>query len=107
MGAAPPWGQSLLRSYLTARSFPPPPSLDGASPTSHFPASDTVPSETNRPIRHLSLRHAASKADRIGLPVSASRHSRRRIARRGGVGAGRSAKRGTSAATTGPRGAAP
>src|SRR3979490_2277719 len=25
MGAAPPWGQSLLRSYLAARSFPPPP----------------------------------------------------------------------------------
>src|SRR5207253_2695082 len=25
MGAAPPWGQSLLRSYLASRSFPPPP----------------------------------------------------------------------------------
>src|SRR5260370_2392554 len=25
MGAAPPWGQSLLRSYLAPHSFPPPP----------------------------------------------------------------------------------
>src|SRR5438874_10269406 len=25
MGAAPPWGQSLLRSCLAAHSFPPPP----------------------------------------------------------------------------------
>src|SRR3982074_1281691 len=29
MGAAPPWGQSLLRSCLAAHSFPPPPPLIG------------------------------------------------------------------------------
>src|SRR5438270_193874 len=28
MGAAPPWGQSLLRSCLAAHSFPPPPPLN-------------------------------------------------------------------------------
>ena len=28
MGAAPPWGQSLLRSCLAAHSFPPPPPRD-------------------------------------------------------------------------------
>src|ERR1700716_864544 len=30
MGAAPPWGQSLLRSCLASHSFPPPPPLTAA-----------------------------------------------------------------------------
>src|SRR5438034_2718689 len=38
-GLRPPWGQSLLRSFLAAHSFPPPPPLDGASPAGDVPPS--------------------------------------------------------------------
>src|SRR5436853_512705 len=78
MGAAPPWGQSSLRSCLAPHSFPPPPPHDGPS------AARTIPgSEGDRPQ---------------GVPTADSTSR--------GVGAGRSAQRGTSGATTGPRGRA-
>src|SRR5205823_3405207 len=92
MGAAPPWGQSLLRSCLASHSFPPPP-----------PATCYARAE-RRTCRHVVrrsvwLRWIETVRNRA-TPMRAKPHQ-------AGVGAGRSAKRGTSAATTGPRGAQP
>jgi len=58
-GLRPPWGQSLLRSCLAARSFPPPPPANGCALCGHLtfradPVSDIDrPSDENNRPRHL------------------------------------------------------
>src|SRR5216684_2893628 len=105
MGAAPPWGQSLLRSCLAAHSFPPPPPLDGASPASTV----SLPNRLNALSRLFVVTESVRRTHAyvLGCVQSAMTPLRVRIARTQGVGAGRSAQRGTSGATTGPRGAQP
>src|SRR5438132_942228 len=93
MGAAPPWGQSLLRSCLAAHSFPPPPPPRGRAPRDRAAAAARrdVLSAVGDPIRRMTSESAKLRGRRSPI--------------KRGVGAGRSAERGTSAATTGPRGA--
>src|SRR6266550_1747729 len=99
MGAAPPWGQSLLRSCLASHSFPPPP------PAYVLPALGTLlmpirrgpkcPDSAKSTVSFELGRYRAVR--KVGSTNRAKPHQ-------AGVGAGRSAQRGTSAATTGPRG---
>src|ERR1700716_2547725 len=59
MGAAPPWGQSLLRSCLAPHSFPPPP------PATCYPHSN------DRSLRRVYARNSQCISNPIG---SASTH---------------------------------
>src|SRR5207244_5702427 len=65
MGAAPPWGQSLLRSCLATHSFPPPPPLNGCACRAHptFRADPsltfTIPGTRDNFSHHI----------RVGAPV--------------------------------------
>src|SRR5258708_3163085 len=102
MGAAPPWGQSLLRSCLAPHSFPPPPPAYVLSALGTVVALVALTPKGVGVVavdHHLELRRQVSVRKLVG-PHLAKPHQ-------AGVGAGRSAERGTSAATTGPRGAQP
>src|SRR6266851_3553223 len=62
MGAAPPWGQSLLRSCLAAHSFPPPPPRRAVRPRNEGDtlASDAETSGLSAVHRHFGTSEAQS-----------------------------------------------
>src|SRR5438067_13032994 len=94
MGAALPLGQSLLRSQARFALLPAPTPRDVLSALG-------TPST---PIRGVDL----TRGGRTCHTMSSRTLGRQRLpkAHHAGVGAGRSAQRGTSGATTGPRGRA-
>src|SRR3982074_3665138 len=101
MGAAPPWGQSLLLSCLAPHSFPPPPpayvlSALGMSVTSIRLKANRLDSAAPTTASEM---WEVKSVRKVGCSHLAKPHQ-------AGVGAGRSAQRGTSGATTGPRGRA-
>src|SRR6266852_7588901 len=96
MGAAPPWGQSLLRSCLAAHSFPPPPPHEGGFARLGLPQF-RIGSYFLRPeLAVYSAERRRFGGSRMSVSDVPTADSTSR-----GVAAGRSAQRGTSGATTG------